>query len=523
LLVAELVGLTLRFDAASLAEAEGGWIKFLSYARVVPEILLATLAAFVVMRIDRLQELAVGFVAQAAHHVGRCRFVVLHLVAFAGLVYLTAAIFDDEPARESHTSFVMLALWAGFATATLLCWMAALAPTHCWLGLAKRECGSLAVAACIGFGAWSAGRFVQGLWEPLGDSTFFLAERLLGLFEQQVIGHPADRILGTRTFSVAISPACSGYEGIGMVAVFLAAFLWIFRKSLRFPQALILIPVGLLCIWFANALRIAALVVLGTHWSRQVAVGGFHSQAGWIAFNVIALGLVTLSFRSPFFSRVHLVAPLAGHTNVAPAYLVPFLAIIATGMVSSALQPPGFDQFYPARVLAGGAALWAFRGFYRNLEWKWSWHAVAAGALVFLAWIALDQMHAATNSTSLGSQLARLPPVWAAAWLGFRLVGAVITVPIAEELAFRGYVMRWIGGVGLSEQNYARCSWFAIIVSSVLFGLLHGRWLAGTLAGIVYALVVRRRGQLGDAIVAHSVTNLLIAEFVLLFDAWWLW
>ena len=101
------------------------------------------------------------------------------------------------------------------------------------------------------------------------------------------------------------------------------------------------------------------------------------------------------------------------------------------------------------------------------------------------------------------------------------LLTAFVLIPVGtvllEEIAFRGVL--W----GLLRRVRGGGTVIATIVSSVLFGLMHGRWLAGTLAGIVYALVVRRRGQLGDAIVAHAVTNLLIAEAVLLFGAWWLW
>jgi len=60
-------------------------------------------------------------------------------------------------------------------------------------------------------------------------------------------------------------------------------------------------------------------------------------------------------------------------------------------------------------------------------------------------------------------------------------------------------------------------------MSSVLFGVLHGRWLAGTLAGIGYALGLRQCGQLVDAVVAHMTTNALIATYVLSQQAWFLW
>ena len=53
---------------------------------------------------------------------------------------------------------------------------------------------------------------------------------------------------------------------------------------------------------------------------------------------------------------------------------------------------------------------------------------------------------------------------------------------------------------------------------------MHGeRWLAGIVAGMLYALAMRWRGRLGDAVVAHAVTNGLLAVWVLVFGRWELW
>jgi membrane protease YdiL (CAAX protease family) len=60
-------------------------------------------------------------------------------------------------------------------------------------------------------------------------------------------------------------------------------------------------------------------------------------------------------------------------------------------------------------------------------------------------------------------------------------------------------------------------------VSSVLFGALHGRWLAGTVAGMCDAWAMSRRGRVDDAIVAHAITNALIAADVLILGHWELW
>ena len=41
--------------------------------------------------------------------------------------------------------------------------------------------------------------------------------------------------------------------------------------------------------------------------------------------------------------------------------------------------------------------------------------------------------------------------------------------------------------------------------------------------GILYALAMYRRGKLGDAVLAHAVTNALIAVSVLATGDWTMW
>jgi hypothetical protein len=46
---------------------------------------------------------------------------------------------------------------------------------------------------------------------------------------------------------------------------------------------------------------------------------------------------------------------------------------------------------------------------------------------------------------------------------------------------------------------------------------------AGAVTGVLYTLALLRRGRIADAIVAHAVTNGLIAMDVLAFHHWELW
>ena len=104
------------------------------------------------------------------------------------------------------------------------------------------------------------------------------------------------------------------------------------------------------------------------------------------------------------------------------------------------------------------------------------------------------------------------------------MIGAAITVPIAEELAFRGYLLRRLASPDFSTVSFRAPGWFALLVSSLIFGLLHGRlWMPGTLAGILYAAAALRRERIGEAAVMHAVTNGLLSIWVLSTGDWHLW
>ena len=119
--------------------------------------------------------------------------------------------------------------------------------------------------------------------------------------------------------------------------------------------------------------------------------------------------------------------------------------------------------------------------------------------------------------------LSSAPAVLAVAWLAFRVVGSAVTVPIAEELAFRGFLIRRLISPDFEAVSLRKFTLLSFLVSSVLFGALHGRWLAGVAAGMLYATAVYRRGRIADAVVAHAVTNALIAAAVLVGGQWTLW
>ena len=307
--------------------------------------------------------------------------------------------------------------------------------------------------------------------------------------------------------------------------VFGVVFLWIFRHENRLPQALLLLPAGVIILWLLNAVRIAALILIGNAGAKSVALGGFHSQAGWIAFNVVAVAFSVTARRVPWLTRTppgRLTRAVPAENAVAP-YLVPFLVILAAGMISRAVSG-GFEWLYPLRFFAAAAALWFFRHRYAKLDWRFGWFAVLVGSGVFVFWLALDRFAGTHADNGIASGLASWPGSARIAWLVFRTLAAVVTVPIAEELAFRGFLLRRLISSDFEAVGWRSWTYFSLLGSSLAFGLMHGdRWLAGTVAGLLYAAALLRRGRIGDAVAAHATTNALLAAWVLFRGDWYLW
>jgi CAAX prenyl protease-like protein len=61
----------------------------------------------------------------------------------------------------------------------------------------------------------------------------------------------------------------------------------------------------------------------------------------------------------------------------------------------------------------------------------------------------------------------------------------------------------------------------AFLVTSAFFGLSHtDHWVQGVICGMAYQWLVLRKGRLGDAMLAHAVTNLIISGYVIVTGRW---
>jgi exosortase E/protease (VPEID-CTERM system) len=517
LLVAELVYLTVRFDSQALDRASSPWLHLVAWS---PQYLRLAITVAVTALVLKTWRLAGPSAARApASPSARIAWLAVHVAALLLFVRTTATVFD--PALADRNAGMWVAAWFVLGAATLAAWALALWPRRIsWLE-SKSVRAFAGVAAALGGAACLSGYVAEALWQPLARTTFSVVGAMLGVIYPQVVSQPEHLRLGTPGFAVRIAPECSGYEGIGLLLAFLAIYLWVYRRELRFPTALVLLPIGAVVMWVVNALRIVALIAIGTAGWRNIALGGFHSQAGWIAFNAIALSFVVLLNRGGYFRTEAAVSAAAHQDDATPAYLVPFLVVVACAMITGAFSA-GIDWLYPVRVVAAAWMLWLFRRSYAHLGWTISWRAIAIGCVTFAIWIAL--VPSGPAGEPLPAALQSVPFAWAAAWLALRIVGYTVTVPLVEELAFRGYLTRRLMRSDFEHLPLGLFSWWSFVVSSLLFGALHGGlWLAGTIAGMTFALALYQRRAIGDAVVAHATTNGLIAMYVLTTGRWSMW
>jgi exosortase E/protease (VPEID-CTERM system) len=419
---------------------------------------------------------------------------------------------------------VVAVAWHVCALAAALALIAAAAPLDLWMSAVRRTGWVPLYALIAALAAVVAIQLSQSLWGPTAALTFRLVLLALNPLLPALQGNFSTLTLSTDRFAVTVSEQCSGLEGVGLMLVFCATWLWYFRREYRFPRALIIVPVAMLLAFVMNVLRIAVLVAIGDAGYPSVAMVGFHSQAGWIAFNVVALGVAMVAKRSSWLQRSAAPPPAAAagsNNNATAAYLMPLLGILAAGMIAHALSA-GFELLYPLRLVAAVAILWVYRASFATFDRKISWRAPAIGVTVAGVWLLFA--HFLIPPSAEPQALGSLPGPLRAAWVTARVLAATVTVPIAEELAYRGYLLRRLVDADFQSVKYANIRWPALAVCAAVFGMMHGAmWLPAILAGLAYGAIAIKTGRIGEAVVAHATTNALLAAAVLLFDQWQLW
>lgn len=517
LAAAEMPFLAFLLDPLTMNDTAPAWLRMRTVLREGVPLTLFFLAAFAILMTPRRRAFAAEWAAAAKDHAWRTPLMIN--IAIVAALAVATPMLNAYGAAQAEPPWLFFWLWLGaIAIAYALLFIAA-APLRFWRDFVGRERAVIALAAGAAMMIEAATVLSRQSWTALSEATFHVSAFFLSLYERDVTTRIDDRVIGVNDFTVNIAAACSGYEGIGLVVTFLAIYMWIFRSVLRFPNVYLILPFGVAAIWLLNSVRIAILVSLGAHVSPEIAITGFHSQAGWMMFLIVTIGIMLLVHRMAFFHD-QAATPSATETSPAvreaTALLAPFLAMTAAGIVAAAFSGGGY-WLYALRVAALSLALFAFWRFYRALDWRIGWEPIVLGLGVGAVWIATNP---ASDSDALRDWLGTLGPGAAVAWIVMRTVGTILLVPIAEELAFRGYFHRKLIADRFETVAEGAFSWKAFLITSALFGALHERWLSGALAGAVFALALYRSGKITGAIAAHMSANALIAFWAIVFGQW---
>lgn len=213
------------------------------------------------------------------------------------------------------------------------------------------------------------------------------------------------------------------------------------------------------------------------------------------------------------------------------AYVAPFVVYVAMLMLERWIPLPVTAVLALRLILVTGLIVVLSRPLL-SLRPTLPWASVAVGIAVFLIWIGPDLLfgyrHSWLFENSLtgkaASQLApslRHDPLF----LALRLLITAGVVPIAEELFWRGWLMRWL----IDSRDFRKVPLgvyqpLAFWLVAVLFASEHGPfWEVGLLAGLVYNFWVIRTKNLADCILAHAVTNFALAVYVVAAGQWQYW
>ncbi len=221
-------------------------------------------------------------------------------------------------------------------------------------------------------------------------------------------------------------------------------------------------------------------------------------------------------------------AKSAQHATI--AYTAPFLAFVGIMAVEKWIPlPPQWLYLVRFCVVAAviGAVSWRYLDFRPSAPLL----SIGVGAAVFAIWVGPDLIfgyrhHWLFENSVTGMAASSMAPALRSnvAFLLLRSISSALLVPVLEELFWRGWMMRWLIDTEFLRVPLGRYVPSAFWIVAVLFASEHGPyWEVGLAAGVVYNWWIVRTRCLADCILAHSVTNAILAGYVIATGQWQYW
>jgi len=204
----------------------------------------------------------------------------------------------------------------------------------------------------------------------------------------------------------------------------------------------------------------------------------------------------------------------------------PFAVFMAFIMLESAITEHVY-LIYIAKTVVVGLILLHFRDRYSEISLGASLKdiiiAVVFGIAVFVLWINMTWDFAVIGQPGNNDPYTMLGKGILYPAIFFRIFGASVVVPVMEELFWRSFVIRWLDNKNFMSVPIGTFSLQSFLITVLLFGSEHNLWLAGIAAGILYNLLLYYRKSIFLCIISHSVTNFILAIYVLYSGKWMFW
>ena len=208
-------------------------------------------------------------------------------------------------------------------------------------------------------------------------------------------------------------------------------------------------------------------------------------------------------------------------------YVVPFAVFIGFLVIHKLLPVPQAARFV---IILALLAIFS-RGLLPSRPSR-AFLSVILGIGIFFVWIAPDLLIPGYRNSILFSNSIVGRPQGAtepsdqgnAIFLLFRVLNSVLTIPIIEELFWRGWMMRWIVARPFNRIPVGTYNAEAFWLVAFLFASEHGSfWDVGLIAGVIYNWWAVKTGNLTDCVIAHAMTNACLAVYVIGWGQWQYW
>jgi CAAX prenyl protease-like protein len=208
---------------------------------------------------------------------------------------------------------------------------------------------------------------------------------------------------------------------------------------------------------------------------------------------------------------------------------------------------------YPVKTIVVAAVIWFFRKEYAELRspmWcssvrgretraqqsetltttasgplvlqSWAW-AILVGLVAIVIWIGIDSFYPKFGGAKPFDPMTIAAVAQRNVFIAFRVVGAVLVVPVMEELFWRAFLIRWLVKEDFKSVAIGTFTLQSFAITVALFGAEHYQWLAGLICGALYNWLYYKRKDVFACVIAHAVSNAALAAWVLARGDWKFW